>query len=95
MDGNQLRRLVNKAAKTYTDQYRLPHYLSRNQTEPTVLFFPDQDALLHGIRVGQPVLPAHPQRARRIPPRLPIQAHLRCAARRPYLSCGLIPPVFG
>ena len=48
MDGNELRRLVNKAAKTYTDQYRLPHYLSRNQTEPTVLFFPDQDALLHG-----------------------------------------------
>ena len=48
MDGNQLRRLVYKAAKTYTDQYRLPHYLSRNQTEPTVLFFPGQDALLHG-----------------------------------------------
>ncbi len=48
MDGNQLRRLVDKAAKTYTDQYRLPHYLSRNQTEPMVLFFPDQDALLHG-----------------------------------------------
>ena len=48
MDRNQLRRLVNKAAKTYTDQYRLPHYLSRNQTEPTVLFFPGQDALLHG-----------------------------------------------
>ena len=48
MDRNELRRLVNKAAKTYADRYRLPHYLSRSQTEPTVLFSPDQDALLHG-----------------------------------------------
>ena len=39
MNGNQLRRLVNKAAKAYADQNRVPHYLSCNQTEPTVLFF--------------------------------------------------------
>ena len=44
MDGNELRRLVIRASKSYADQYRLPHYLSRNQTEPTVLFFRDQDA---------------------------------------------------
>ena len=50
MDGNELRRLVNKAAKAYADQCGLPHYLSLNQTEPTVLFSPyqDQDSLLHG-----------------------------------------------
>ena len=48
MDGNELRRLVNKAAKTYADQYRLPHYLSLNQTEATVLFLPNKDRRLHG-----------------------------------------------
>ena len=48
MDGTQLRRLVNKAAKTYAARYRLPHYLSLNRTEPTVLFFRYQDALVHG-----------------------------------------------
>ena len=52
MDGNELRRLVNKAAKTYAARYRLPHYLSLNQTEPTVLFFRDQDALVHGNFLG-------------------------------------------
>ena len=48
MDGNELRRLVNKAAKTYADQYRLPHYLSLNETEATVLFLPDKTRSLHG-----------------------------------------------
>ena len=48
MDGNELRRRVNKAAKTYADQYQLPHYLSINQTEPTVLFLPDKTRSLHG-----------------------------------------------
>lgn len=48
MNGNELRRLVNKAARMYADRYRLPYYLSLNQTEPTVLFPPDQEALLHG-----------------------------------------------
>ena len=68
MDGNQLRRLVNKAAKTYADQYRLPHYLSRNQTEPTVLFVPDQDALLHGnfLNASYDVICGNPEWARRL-----------------------------
>ena len=48
MDGHELRRLVSKAAKLYADQHRLPHYLSLNQTDPTVLFQPDQGALVHG-----------------------------------------------
>ena len=68
MDGNELRRLVNKAAKTYADQYRLPHYLSRNQTEPTVLFFRDQDASLHGnfLSASYDVICGNPEWARRL-----------------------------
>lgn len=48
MNGNELRRLVNDATKKYTDQHQLPHYVSLNQTEPTVLFYPYQDAVRHG-----------------------------------------------
>ena len=70
MDGNKLRRLVNKAAKTYADQYRLPHYLSlsRNQTEATVLFLPDQDALLHGnfLDASYGAICGNPEWARRL-----------------------------
>lgn len=48
MNGNQLRQLVNRAARAYADQNRVPHYLSRNKKEPTVLFLADQDMRLHG-----------------------------------------------
>ena len=68
MDGHQLRRLVNKAAKAYADQYRLPHYLSCNQTEPTVLFFADQDPRLHGnfLNASYDVICGNPEWERRL-----------------------------
>ena len=68
MDEKQLRRLVNKAAKTYADQYRLAYYLSRDQTEPTVLFLPDQDALLHGnfLDASYGAIRGNPEWARRL-----------------------------
>ena len=68
MDGNQLRRLVNKAAKTYADQYRLPHYLSRNQTEPTVLFLPSREPLIHGnfLNASYDAIRGNPEWARRL-----------------------------
>ena len=71
MDGNELRRLVNKSAKSYADQYRLPHYLSRNEAEPTVLFFPyqdDQDASRHGnfLNTSYDAICGNPEWARRL-----------------------------
>ena len=68
MDGTELRRLVNKAAKDYADQYRLPHYLSLNRTEPTVLFFRDQDALVHGnfLDASYRAICSNPEWARRL-----------------------------
>ena len=70
MDGNELRRLVNEAAKVYADQYRLPHYLSLNQTEPTVLFVPyqdDQGAPRHGnfLNASYDAICGNPEWARR------------------------------
>ena len=68
MNGNHLRRLVNKAAKAYADKYRLPHYLSLNRTEPTVLFYPYQDALLHGnfLSASYGAIRSKPEWARRL-----------------------------
>lgn len=70
MDGNELRRLVNRAAKAYADQCGLPHYLSLNQTEPTVLFSPyqDQGALLHGnfLDASYGAISSNPEWVRRL-----------------------------
>ena len=48
MDGDELRRLISRAARTYADQRQLPHSLSLNRIEPTVLFQPHKDGLRHG-----------------------------------------------
>ena len=68
MNGNQLRRLVNKAAKAYADQNRVPHYLSCNQTKPTVLFFADQDLSSHGnfLNASYEVICGNPEWERRL-----------------------------
>ena len=52
MDGSELQRLVNNAAKMHGDQYRIHHHLSRNKTEATVMFRRDQQTLLDGNSVG-------------------------------------------
>ena len=86
MDGNELRRVVNKASKAYADQYRLPHYLSRKQTEPTVLFFRDPDAPIHGnfLNASYDVICGNPEWARRLrkphPRRTALPAERRAGA---------------
>ncbi|MDE0077704.1 MAG: hypothetical protein OXO50_09305 [Caldilineaceae bacterium] len=68
MNGNQLRRLVNKAAKAYADQCRLPNYPSLNPKEPTILFFADQDRRVHGnfLNASYNVICGNPEWKRRL-----------------------------
>lgn len=68
MNGHQLRRLVNRAAKAYADQNRVPHYLSCNKKEPTVLFLADQDLRLHGnfLNASYDVICGNPEWERRL-----------------------------
>lgn len=68
MNGNQLRRLVNKAARDYAVQNRLPNYPSLNRREPTVLFIADQDRRVHGnfLNASYNVICGNPEWERRL-----------------------------
>ncbi len=68
MNGSQLRRLVNRAARAYAEQNQVPHYLSCNKKEPTVLFCADQDLRLHGnfLNASYDVICGNPEWKRRL-----------------------------